>query len=292
LTNQDTRYFRNHLRHELIPELEDVNPRFKDVARRMADVLGEEDQFLTRLADQAWDACFREVDEGSVVLSRLEFLELEKALQRRVLRRAVGLLSPDLRDIGFEAIERGLAFALEPTESGRMDMAARLDLVVLDERLVVKTWSAALPEDDLPLLPETGFVGLLGEGDSLTLAHGWVLTLDCLEMAPGLAETEAQQLGPKEVWLDAGTLHLPLTVRAKGEGERWQPLGMKGHSQKLSDFFVNEKIPQHLRDRWPLVCDEDDVAWVTGLRPAEPFKVGPATTRLVRLRLRQTPSRD
>jgi tRNA(Ile)-lysidine synthase len=292
LTNQDTRYFRNHLRHDLIPELEGVNPKFKDVVRRMADVLGEEDRFLDALADQAWAACFREADEGSVVLGRREFLELEKALQRRVLRRAVGLLRPDLRDIGFEAIERGLAFAVEPTESGRMDLAARLNLVVLDERLLVKTWSAALPEDDLPLLPEVGYVGLLGEGGSLTLAYGWVLALDLLEMAPGLAVIEAQQLDPNEAWLDAATLRLPLSVRAKQEGERWQPLGLAGHSQKLSDFFVNEKIPQHLRDRWPLVCEEGDVAWVAGLRPAELFKLGPATTQIVRLRLQQTSQPD
>jgi tRNA(Ile)-lysidine synthase len=288
-TNQDTSYFRNHLRHDLIPELEGVNPKFKDVIRRMADVLGEEDQFLTMLADQAWDACFREVDEGSVVLNRPEFLELEKALQRRVLRRAVGSLRPDLRDIGFEAIERGLVFAMEPTESGQMDLAARLNLAVLDERLIVKAWSAALPEDGLPLLPEVGYVGLLGEGVALTLAHGWVLTLDLLEMAPGMAEVEARQLGPNEAWLDAATLRLPLTLRGKRDGERWQPLGLAGHSQKLSDFFVNEKIPQHLRDRWPLVCAGDEVAWVAGLRPGEPFKVGPATTRIVRLLLRQIP---
>lgn len=287
-TNQDTAYFRNHLRHALIPELEGVNPRFKDVLRRMADVLGEEDRFLGRLADQAWTACYLAAGEGQVVLSLPAFLALEKALQRRVLRRAVGLLRPDLRDIGFEAIERGLAFATEPTESGQMDLAARLNVAVLDERLVVKTWSAALPEDDLPLLPEVGYIGLLGEGGALTLAHGWVLALDLMEMAPGLAEIEAQHLDPSEAWLDGTAVSLPLTVRGKREGERWQPLGLAGHSQKLSDFFVNEKVPAHLRDRWPLVCAGDAVAWVAGLRPAEAFKVGPATRRVLRLRLRRT----
>ena len=286
-TNQDTRYFRNHLRHELIPELESVNPKFKNVVRRMADVLGEENQFLGKLADQAWAACFNEAGEGQVVLNRPAFLALEKALQRRVLRRAVGLLRPDLRDIGFEAIERGLGFAVEPTESGQMDLAARLNLAVLEERLLVKTWSAALPEDDLPLLPEAGYVGLLGDGGSLLLAHGWTVSLELMEMAPGLAESEARELPPNEAWLDGAALSLPLTVRAKRDGERWQPLGLAVHSQKLSDFFVNEKIPQHLRDRWPLVCAGDEVVWVAGLRPAEPCKVGPGTTRIVRLRLQQ-----
>ena len=68
-------------------------------------------------------------------------------------------------------------------------------------------------------------------------------------------------------------------------GEHWQPLGMAGHSQKMSDFYTNEKVPQHLRSRWPLVCTEWGVAWVAGLRPAEPYKVQPDTKRVICLRL-------
>jgi tRNA(Ile)-lysidine synthase len=44
--------------------------------------------------------------------------------------------------------------------------------------------------------------------------------------------------------------------------------------QKLSDFFINEKIPACLRDRWPLmVTASDQIAWVIGLRIAEAHRV-------------------
>ena len=281
-TNSDTTYFRNHLRHLLIPELEEVNPRFKDGVLRMADVLGEEDQLLEKWSDQAWAACFGAVGEGWVALSRPAFLGLEKALQRRVLRRAVARLRPDLRDVGFEVIERGLAFAAEPAASGQVDLAARLSLVLLEERLVVKAWSAELPEDDLPLLPTEAFEAALMPGESLALSNGWVLSLEEVDLE-GLGAV--RDLSPSEAWLDVETVSLPLVVRGMRSGERWQPLGLAGHSQKLSDFFVNEKVPQHLRSRWPLVCAGDEVAWVAGMRPAEPFKVTGATTRILRLRL-------
>ena len=284
-TNSDTTYFRNHLRHLLIPELEEVNPRFKDGVLRMADVLGEEDQLLEKWADQAWAACFSAEAEGRVILIRPAFLALEKALQRRVLRRAVARLRPDLRDIGFEAVERGLAFAVESSASGQRDLAARLSLAALGERLVVKTWSAELPEDDQPLLPAEAFEGLLLPGDSLRLSKDWTLALEAagLDVEKGLGDV--QNLPPHKAWLDAGAVSLPLTVRGMQPGERWQPLGLKGHSQKLSDFFVNEKLPQHLRSRWPLVCSGDQVAWVVGLRPAEPFKITAATPRILRLKI-------
>ncbi len=281
-TNSDTAYFRNHLRHELIPELEEINPRFRDGVLRMADVLGEEDRFLEQLADQAWSACFSGEAEGWVALSRPAFLALEKALQRRVFRRAVGRLRPDLRDIGFDAVERGLAFAAEPSASGQMDLAARLSLTALGERLVVKTWSAELPEDGLPLLLAEEFEGLLMPGNSISLSNGWSLALEETDLE---GSGNVQDLPPHEAWMDAETVSLPLTVRGMRPGERWQPLGLAGHSQKLSDFFINEKLPQHLRSRWPLVCSGEQIAWVVGLRPAEPFKVTASTLRILQLQI-------
>jgi tRNA(Ile)-lysidine synthase len=90
---------------------------------------------------------------------------------------------------------------------------------------------------------------------------------------------------PEEAVLDLDKLRLPLTVRGRRPGEGWQPLGMDLHTQSLQDFFINQKVPAHWRDRWPLVCSGGRVAWVAGLRPSEAFKVSDSTERFLRLRL-------
>jgi tRNA(Ile)-lysidine synthetase-like protein len=43
-------------------------------------------------------------------------------------------------------------------------------------------------------------------------------------------------------------------VRARRPGDRFEPFGMDGHTMKLSDFFINEKLPQRAREAWPLLC--------------------------------------
>jgi len=60
---------------------------------------------------------------------------------------------------------------------------------------------------------------------------------------------------------------------------------MGGHSQKLGDFFINEKIPEHLRDIWPLVCSGVQIIWVVGMRPSEAVKVTQKTTEMLHLQL-------
>ncbi len=284
-TNRDQTYFRNRLRHALIPELATYNPKIREVLWRMSSVLEEEDRFMEALAEDAWAACFIAASASRVQLSRRNFLELSTALQRRVLRRAIGQLRSALRDIGFEAIARGLAFAKEPSESGEIDFVARLNLAVIGDQLIVKTWDASLPDWGKPLLTSENQVAGLDPKNSVGLRHGWRVEAEVLAEVPEHPLTALGEMGPNEAWLDADRLQLPLTVRARAEGERWQPLGMPDHTQSLQDFFINEKVPAHLREVWPLVCSGGEVVWIVGLRPSEAFKVGEGTQRIMCLRV-------
>jgi tRNA(Ile)-lysidine synthase len=285
LSNQDTTYFRNRLRHELIPELETYNPQFKQILWRMADILQEEDRFLSDLADAAWKKCLLSKTNDHVELNHPTLLQLDKALQRRVLRQAISTLRPDLRDVGFDAVERGLKFIVESSEKGEIDLVSRLNLAVVEDIIIVKTWDAPLPDWKKALLPDASFSDSLEIGSSLSLRHGWQIEATLIKEIPDEVMDRVAGLGANEVWLDYDTLRMPLIVRSRKEGERWQPLGMREHTQKLSDFFINEKIPEHLRDIWPLICSGERIAWVVGLRPSELFKITKATRCVLRLKL-------
>ncbi len=63
-----------------------------------------------------------------------------------------------------------------------------------------------------------------------------------------------------------------LTVRCPQAGDRYSPLGLNG-SIKLSDLFVNQRLPQKLRTQWPVVLCGDEIVWVPGFRVAENWKV-------------------
>ncbi|MBU0577459.1 tRNA lysidine(34) synthetase TilS [Patescibacteria group bacterium] len=63
-----------------------------------------------------------------------------------------------------------------------------------------------------------------------------------------------------------------LYVRAWKKGDRFQPSGMKG-SKKLQDFFVDSKVPRHLRHQIPIIVDKNDIIVSVGdLRLAEGVK--------------------
>lgn len=284
-SNLDQTYFRNRLRHSLIPELENYNPQFRQALSRTASVLAGEEAFLDGLAQKAWLTCCLDEGEGRVVFSRRIFLIEPAAIQRRLLRLAVSRLRPDLRDVGFEVVERALIFIATPGEGKTVDLAARMTLQPLNDNLVIKTWEAELPDGGEALLPDPGFTAALTCESVINLRNGWQLEVGREVDCPEDGLQKAVSCPSHEVWLDADRITFPFVLRGWREGERWQPLGMGGHSQKLSDYFINEKVPEHLRALWPLVCHGDEVVWVVGMRPAETVKVSGETKKVLRLKL-------
>jgi tRNA(Ile)-lysidine synthase len=57
--------------------------------------------------------------------------------------------------------------------------------------------------------------------------------------------------------------------------------------KKLQDFFVDEKVPRRTRGRTPVLCASDGrIAWVVGVRIADPFKIGKTTGRILRIQVK------
>jgi len=272
-SNADTVYFRNRLRHELIPQLERYNPRFREALVRTALGLQGDDELLAELVDSAWQQSVREGGAGFVAFKRTALESMPAALRRNLFRRAAFTLRPGLRDLDFEALER--AALLKPA-----DLAGGLRLFIEGGTIYLAVLEADLPSVGWPQI--SGPLQVAGE--RVPLDDGWLLACEQVSVDP-----QVWRPGDDDgtAWLDADVLQAGLNVRAMRAGERFRPLGMGGNSVKLQDFFVNIKLPKRARAKWPLVCVGDEIAWVGGLRLAHPYRVTEHTRMAVRLTLRK-----
>jgi tRNA(Ile)-lysidine synthase len=117
-------------------------------------------------------------------------------------------------------------------------------------------------------------------GDAL--APGWRLLIEPLEV-DDLSLAHVAAATPWSTDVDTERLQGPIHLRARRPGDRFQPLGMQGHTVKLADFFVNQKIPARRRPAWPLLTCGDEIVWVVGLRLDERYKVTGNTRSITRL---------
>lgn len=270
-TNADLTFFRNRLRHEVIPLLETLNPAIRAHLARMADTLQADAALIERAGEAALVQVIRESPAGMVILDRAGWAGLALAEQRYVIRAVVRRLRPALRDVTFVHVEQALDVAgqtgAEATLPGGLVFRVGYDTLTIAELAVGDPPPHAPALDDLsPVFsPAAPFVWMAG---------GWVFEAGPLTPGVDLAALHADPL--------AAALAVPpdarLSLRTRQPGDRFRPRGLGGRSQKLSDTLINMKVPISWRDRVPLLDVDGEIAWfvaptAAGLRGrvAEPF---------------------
>ncbi len=272
-TNQDTTYFRNRLRHELLPEMETYNPNIRAVLARMAEVAAGEYQVLQVVIQALWKRVIR--TEGVLVeFDREHWLTLTIPEQRALLREAVQRLRPDERNVDFIPLERAVHFSRKATPGRSCDLLGGLRLKITSGEVILAPWDFQPMQAALPLLDANG-----------RLTQEWRFGMHYFPMGTwSFAQIESNTdrwCAYVDVEKVAGGWSLYL--RPRRLGDRLQPLGMEGHSVKISDVLINAKVEESLRDHWPLVLYWDQIVWAVGLRLDERYKVTQETKAVLRL---------
>jgi tRNA(Ile)-lysidine synthase len=271
-SNEDTTFFRNRLRHELLPILETYNPGIRDALAHTAEVLAGDHAVLSRAVEVAWTSLMPVELPEEVRFSLPVWRELPLGLQRATLREAIHRLRRSVRNINWEHVERAVWLAREGHTGQAATLAAGLELQIGYDSLRVAgegvPWQMDLPQVGEPLiLRAPGVTELRG---------GWQVSVQRLRRAE-VPDDYLDGLDPWTAFLDADAVGDALVLRSRAPGDRFCPLGLTGHSVKLNEFMIDAKIARDARSGWPLLIGRDGIAWVCGLRLAHAAAVGPDT---------------
>jgi tRNA(Ile)-lysidine synthase len=275
-TNLDPHQLRRRVRMELIPLLRDLSPAFDRHLLRLADILENEEAW--------WDYEVRSLLEcGSVASADAEtllqhskvgrefFTHLHPAMQRRVLREWLRARVGALRLPPYEILEGIRRAALEGKRTSWQ----------LSDTLRLTTDEAALTLHTKPPDPEPYEYPVQLETPILIPQAGAWLEARLLNAPPPSLEAM-----PDDAFLDADAVQGQLVVRNGRRGDRFQPLGMPA-PKKLSDIFIDRKIPRAERWRLPLLCDAAGILWVPGYTIAARAQITPDTRRVLHITLRR-----
>jgi tRNA(Ile)-lysidine synthase len=287
-SNDSLDFLRNRLRHTLIPALESYNPRFREALWRTSRSLAGDHEILAKVLDDAWLECIAQEEADFIAFNSAVLMKHPLGLQRNLLRRAIQRIHADTLDIGFAMLERAADFINDAArQNARLELAGSLHLLREGGLLYVVSGNTALPIEHFPQMPEGVTEIPVTIPGVVNLPGGWSLTCETLDAAPHAIEQARANADPFEVWLDAKAISASLKLRARRAGDRFEPLGMDGHKLKISDFLVNAKLPQRVRDHLPLLCVEAKIIWVPGFRPAHFCRLTESTERVFHLSLKR-----
>lgn len=266
-TNQDLKFLRNRIRHEVLPWLAAMNAgdpvaALNGVARHARESVEALDALAaTSLARLAIEG------ENALMLSRAELAALPRPVAVAVVHLAA--LRFGGRALLRAWAHRGLARVVASAPPPRPFTLGGATIEVSGDRVRVA------PAPAPALRPRS-----LGVPSRLALSEvGLEITA---RMVPG--EGYVAPRHPHLVAFDAARLASPLMVRARRPGDRFHPFGAPGE-QRLKRLFIDAKVPRWERARIPLVEAGGEIIWVAGLRRGVQAPVGAESRRVLELAL-------
>ncbi|MBI2217239.1 MAG: tRNA lysidine(34) synthetase TilS [Candidatus Rokubacteria bacterium] len=263
-SNEDRRFLRNRVRHDLMPQLAHVNPAIVEALGRTARLMRETIEAAERVALAELEAASAE--SGAIVLSLDRLRALPHTVAAEVLRQAAARLgsAAPLRAWAHRGLDRVLAAPPPPggvrVGGVRVDVSGGRVRVARAARRGVRRRLLAVP--GVTEIPEVGLA-----------MHARVIDADGYTV-PRTARAVA---------FDADGLRGPLVVRARARGDRFTPFA--GRQRKLKDVLIDAKVPRWDRDAIPLVEVDGGIAWIAGVRRGDAAPVTGATRRVLELGL-------
>src|SRR5687768_11217605 len=265
-SNDDRKFFRNRVRHELLPLLAAVYQ--PDIVTHLTAVARAARQGIDALDETAARELERLADRGptQLTLSRAALAGLPAPVAAEVLRRAAAALGSraPLRAWG----HRGLRRVLSAPAPRRPFRLGGVSVEVSGDRVRVSLGpmpALAARSIDIPGRVELPEIARALEACILPAA-GYQLPRE-----PERAAFDADRLPPR------------LLVRARRPGDRLAAFG--GGERRLKTLLIDAKIPRWERGRVPVVEADGEIIWLAGMRRAATAPLTPTTPRVLELRL-------
>lgn len=271
-TNQDTTFSRNRIRQQVLPVLQQMNPRLLDALQRTADLLLEESNALDILLERPWKDVVAREETGSVALRRDQLLRVPGELQGLLLRRGIANARGNLQGIEKVHVDALRGLVTTVNGHGEAHLPGLVARIQGNELLLNVYREPTLAPYELPV--ELGRTELPHLGILLELS-----------IMPWNGSQEFREGGTVEV-ADADRVHFPLQARSRREGDRFRPLGMR-KEKRLKDFLIDERVPFYDRNSLPLLCDRDQIVWVVGVRLSDAVRITRKTKRALVMRLEE-----
>lgn len=273
LSNQDHRFLRNRIRHELIPLLEkEYNPKLKEGLVHLAGMVRDRDDYLK---DKLRDTFFRVISESEdgikidcKIFSALSDFEQGEVLRNLLWRAGVsGTQRSYFRD---------LKRSIEGQSGRRLILPGGVTAFRENDNLIIKTGLSSRRDQEFAprevpipgemIIQETG-VKIIVRQYPRPQSIDFKAPVDLKQYW----ETFPEGGGLKE-YLDRDRIAAPLMVRSRLPGDRYRPLAMPGN-RKIKDILIDEKVPGSIRDLIPVIEDRKGIIWLAGYRPAHRCRV-------------------
>ena len=254
-SNQSSKYTRNFLRNELLPQLRKVFPTVEENLKDNIERFGKINALYKIGIEEVKKKIF-EVKGSEIVVP---IHKLKPYLHTSVVYEIIN-------NYGFGEKQVDEILKLLNSESGKYIESDTHQVIRHRKNLIIVPRQSN--NDTMAVVEkETKYVQLTNARFSFQ-----IFSIDQFKL--NKSEDVAQ--------LDIGLINYPLIIRKWKTGDYFYPLGLR-KKKKLARFFIDQKLSAVDKEKVWVIESDQRIIWVAGLRIDDRFKVTPKTKEILEL---------
>lgn len=269
-SNKDTKYFRNRIRHKLLPELKkNYDENVEKAIVRLIQNAKDSEKIIEEFSRRE----LAEVIDDDTILVK-EFLKISTPMKKRVVKEL-------LEKNDFDYDQKRISEVLDFIEKASDSKAGKTFSLGENQWLFVSSKIAELIDEssynNVFAQVELDMDGTtyLEEFDAVVKISKW--------------EAEAPNEFPKDtdsvIYADFSNVEMPIVLRPRVYGDKIVPFG-KNTPIKLKKYLNNKKISKHEKSKLLLISSPKEVLWVMNLGISNTIRVKDMPTHKVEFYIR------
>ena len=255
-SNLSSKYLRNKLRLEVIPQLKQSNPKFLQNFAKTQSYLRDSKDIIDDKIDDISNEIMNDISNEGITFN------IEKI---RNLSNPKAYLFEMLKEYGFT--EWNDVVDLLDAQSGKK-LFSESHRLIKDRKVLILTDLQSKSRDTIPIQ----------ESQNNIQTNLGVIHLDVVK--------KVSRSDNKTIFVDKDLLNFPLIVRNWEKGDYFYPFGMKG-KKKLSKFFKDEKLSLVAKENSLVLCSNSNVVWILTQRQDNRFKVTSKTKNILKISIQE-----
>ncbi|MDR1391766.1 MAG: tRNA lysidine(34) synthetase TilS [Clostridiales bacterium] len=267
-TNKDLNYLRNSVRHELIPSFKKYNPNIIESLSNLAKNIAPDVEFLNEYSERLYKRIVKK-DKKSVAFHAPSFKLLSRSIQIKLIKIAIS----DMQIILDLKVKNNLM--LNRNQINKIiDMIYEEKISRLD---ISKELNAQFQYDYLYFLSSFVQVENFEFLINIVLGDTYFINFIGKKVFFTLLGSEKYECKINEFIVDYDSLFdRKLMLRNYRKNDKIS-LYKNGSGKKISKFLIDKKIKRTARKKIPILCTENEVIAIVGVRISEVYKVSDNT---------------
>jgi tRNA(Ile)-lysidine synthase len=253
---------------------EKFNPVIEENLAQMAEILRQDDDYIRDSVQEVIKSIYVQNNSDKITLNIEHLKALAPAIRSRLFKKILESMNTEKNGFSFRNIQ-ALERLAQLQESGkRISLPLGIEARREYDNLIIEHNKGCLKQIDYEYpvnIPDMIYVQETNKTIRIEKTSRDKIDLQ----------------NKNKVYLDLDKLCKPLVLRNRRNGDKFQPLGMKGQ-QKIKALFINQKIPRHKRNEIMMIADSNSVIWIENMHLNDRVKISPQTINVLSLEIKNS----